>query len=68
MKELADSEWQQAIAQWHYRLGETALIKTNKENYTPSQKEKQGAETDVTWQQMKSKTKEGELFYTYIHS
>lgn len=42
------SEWQQAIAQQHYRLGETTLIKMNKENYTLSQKEKQGAQTDVT--------------------
>lgn len=42
------SERQQAIAQQHYRLGETTLIKMNKENYRLSQKEKQGAQTDVT--------------------
>lgn len=42
------SEWQQEIAQQHYRFGETALIKMNRENYTPSQKEKQEALTDVT--------------------
>lgn len=56
-----------AIAQQHYGFGETTLIKMNRENYTPSQKEKQGSQTYVTWQQMKSKTKEGGVFL-YIHT
>lgn len=45
---IRHSKWQQAIAQQHYRFGETTLINRNRENYTPSQKEKQASQTDVT--------------------